>query len=269
MAGAARGQRGVAARDRGQRSDRVGHRTVRHHGPQRPRRLRVLRPAGRGVAGVASPIEPRREISGLVGRALGTMSQDPGEGESREHAAHDLVAADAAHADVVRARGGPDALPDPRPAGPRLRRPGDPRRDLREARQRPLVAGLVRRPRAADVLRDRAGADGDHRCRHAPAPSPPRSASGRRPPCCSATRPGPRAASVVFAASVLLNLFGGRITFLVGLAAAMLAVLALVRRHPWLAGDRHRGERARQPAGRPVHRHRRRRRAAVRPQPSP
>ena len=46
----------------------------------------------------------------------------------------------------------------------------------------------------------------------------------------------PRAASVVFAASVLLNLFGGRITFLVGLAAAMLAVLALVRRHPWLAG---------------------------------
>jgi hypothetical protein len=46
----------------------------------------------------------------------------------------------------------------------------------------------------------------------------------------------PRAASVVFAASVLLNLFGGRITFLLGLAAAMLAVLALVRRHPWLAG---------------------------------
>lgn len=45
----------------------------------------------------------------------------------------------------------------------------------------------------------------------------------------------PRAASVVFAATVLLNLFGGRITFLVGLAAAMLAVLALVRRHPWLA----------------------------------
>jgi hypothetical protein len=41
---------------------------------------------------------------------------------------------------------------------------------------------------------------------------------------------------VVFAASVLLNLFGGRITFLVGLAPAMLAVLALVRRHPWLAG---------------------------------
>jgi hypothetical protein len=46
----------------------------------------------------------------------------------------------------------------------------------------------------------------------------------------------PRAASVVFAASVLINLFGGRITFLVGLAAAMVAVLALVRRHPWLAG---------------------------------
>ncbi len=46
----------------------------------------------------------------------------------------------------------------------------------------------------------------------------------------------PRAASVVFAASVLLNLFGGRITFLVGLAAAMLAVLAVVRRHPWVAG---------------------------------
>jgi hypothetical protein len=46
----------------------------------------------------------------------------------------------------------------------------------------------------------------------------------------------PRAASVVFAASVLLNLFGGRITFLVGLAPAMLAVLALKRRHPWLAG---------------------------------
>jgi hypothetical protein len=46
----------------------------------------------------------------------------------------------------------------------------------------------------------------------------------------------PRAASVVFAACVLLNLFGGRITFLVGLAPAMLAVLALVRRHPWLAG---------------------------------
>jgi hypothetical protein len=46
----------------------------------------------------------------------------------------------------------------------------------------------------------------------------------------------PRAASIVFAASVLLNLFGGRITFLVGLAAAMLAVLALARRHPWLAG---------------------------------
>jgi hypothetical protein len=46
----------------------------------------------------------------------------------------------------------------------------------------------------------------------------------------------PRAASVVFAASVLLNLFGGRITFLVGLAPAMLAVLALARRHPWLAG---------------------------------
>jgi hypothetical protein len=45
----------------------------------------------------------------------------------------------------------------------------------------------------------------------------------------------PRAASVVFAASVLLNLFGGRITFLIGLAAAMLAVLALVNRHPWLA----------------------------------
>jgi hypothetical protein len=46
----------------------------------------------------------------------------------------------------------------------------------------------------------------------------------------------PRAASVVFAASVLINLFGGRITFLVGLAPAMLAVLALARRHPWLAG---------------------------------
>ena len=46
----------------------------------------------------------------------------------------------------------------------------------------------------------------------------------------------PRASSMVFAASVLLNLFGGRITFLVGLAAAMLAVLALARRHPWLAG---------------------------------
>jgi hypothetical protein len=45
----------------------------------------------------------------------------------------------------------------------------------------------------------------------------------------------PRAASIVFAATVLLNLFGGRITFLVGLAAAMLAVLALVTRHPWLA----------------------------------
>ncbi len=45
----------------------------------------------------------------------------------------------------------------------------------------------------------------------------------------------PRAGSVVFAATVLLNLFGGRITFLVGLAAATLAVLALVRRHPWLA----------------------------------
>lgn len=46
----------------------------------------------------------------------------------------------------------------------------------------------------------------------------------------------PRASSIVFAASVLLNLYGGRITFLVGLAAAMLAVLALARRHPWLAG---------------------------------
>jgi hypothetical protein len=46
----------------------------------------------------------------------------------------------------------------------------------------------------------------------------------------------PRAASIVFAATVLLNLFGGRITFLVGLASAMLAVLALARRHPWLAG---------------------------------
>jgi hypothetical protein len=45
----------------------------------------------------------------------------------------------------------------------------------------------------------------------------------------------PRAGSVVFAATVLLNLFGGRITFLVGLAAATLAVLAMVRRHPWLA----------------------------------
>jgi hypothetical protein len=46
----------------------------------------------------------------------------------------------------------------------------------------------------------------------------------------------PRAASVVFAACVLLNLFGGRITFLVGLAPAMLAVLAVSRRRPWLAG---------------------------------
>jgi len=46
----------------------------------------------------------------------------------------------------------------------------------------------------------------------------------------------PRAASVVFAATVLLNLFGGRITFLVGLAPAMVAILALSRRHPWLAG---------------------------------
>jgi hypothetical protein len=45
----------------------------------------------------------------------------------------------------------------------------------------------------------------------------------------------PRAGSIVFAATVLLNLFGGRITFLVGLAAATLAVLALVRRHPLLA----------------------------------
>jgi hypothetical protein len=45
----------------------------------------------------------------------------------------------------------------------------------------------------------------------------------------------PRAASIVFAGTVLINLFGGRITFLVGLAAAMLAVLALVTRHPWLA----------------------------------
>ncbi len=46
----------------------------------------------------------------------------------------------------------------------------------------------------------------------------------------------PRAASVVFAATVLLNLFGGRITFLVGLAAAMLAIYAVFHRHPWLAG---------------------------------
>jgi hypothetical protein len=46
----------------------------------------------------------------------------------------------------------------------------------------------------------------------------------------------PRAASVAFAGTVLINLFGGRITFLVGLAAAMLAVYALVHRHPWLAG---------------------------------
>jgi hypothetical protein len=46
----------------------------------------------------------------------------------------------------------------------------------------------------------------------------------------------PRAASVAFAGTVLLNLFGGRITFLIGLAAAMLAVYALVHRHPWLAG---------------------------------
>jgi hypothetical protein len=46
----------------------------------------------------------------------------------------------------------------------------------------------------------------------------------------------PRAASVVFAATVLVNLFDGRITFLVGLAPAMLAVLALSRRRPWLAG---------------------------------
>jgi len=45
----------------------------------------------------------------------------------------------------------------------------------------------------------------------------------------------PRAGSVVFAATVLLNLFGGRITFLVGLAGGTLAVLALVHRHPWLA----------------------------------
>ncbi len=45
----------------------------------------------------------------------------------------------------------------------------------------------------------------------------------------------PRAGSVVFAATVLLNLFGGRITFLVGLAAASLAVLAMARRHPWWA----------------------------------
>src|SRR6476659_2867210 len=40
----------------------------------------------------------------------------------------------------------------------------------------------------------------------------------------------PRSASVVFAGTVLINLFGGRITFLVGLAAAMLAVLAMARR---------------------------------------
>jgi hypothetical protein len=46
----------------------------------------------------------------------------------------------------------------------------------------------------------------------------------------------PRAASVAFAACVLLNLFGGRITFLVGLVPAMLAVLAMSRRRPWLAG---------------------------------
>jgi hypothetical protein len=45
----------------------------------------------------------------------------------------------------------------------------------------------------------------------------------------------PRAASLVFAATVLFNLFGGRITFLVGLAAAMLAVFALAHRRPWLA----------------------------------
>jgi len=44
----------------------------------------------------------------------------------------------------------------------------------------------------------------------------------------------PRAGSLVFDATVLLNLFGGRITFLIGLAAATLAVLALSRRHPWL-----------------------------------
>jgi hypothetical protein len=41
---------------------------------------------------------------------------------------------------------------------------------------------------------------------------------------------------VAFAGTVLINLFGGRITFLVGLAAAMLAVYALMHRHPWLAG---------------------------------
>ena len=65
----------------------------------------------------------------------------------------------------------------------------------------------------------------------------------------------PRAGSIVFAATVLLNLFGGRITFLVGLAAASLAVLAMARRHPVAGRHRHRPQRAREPAGRSVHRH--------------
>lgn len=45
----------------------------------------------------------------------------------------------------------------------------------------------------------------------------------------------PRAASVIFSTTVLLNLFGGRITFLVGLAFATIAVLAMARRRPAVA----------------------------------
>ena len=75
----------------------------------------------------------------------------------------------------------------------------------------------------------------------------------------------PRAGSVVFAATVLLNLFGGRITFLVGLAAAIAGHPGHGTAAP-VAGRRGHGpERPGQPAGGSVHRHLRRRGAGRRP----
>ena len=67
--------------------------------------LRVVRRAGRGVAGVASPTEPRA-ATGFRARSAARLAQwhkARGEGEG-EPAARDLVAAYAADADVVRAR---------------------------------------------------------------------------------------------------------------------------------------------------------------------
>ena len=129
------------------------------------------------------------------------------------------------------------------PPVPGLRRPGDPCGHLREARQRHLVAGwygglelpsysVIAPGLMATIGVATTGALAAAICMWVAHQLFRESAR-------------PRAASVVFAASVLMNLFGGRITFLVGLAAGDARGPGAGPPSSLARRDRDRGQRAR------------------------